>query len=358
MRKNLAFLSAALLAVPLLFAACAKKPDPAALEASTPCELNVFIWSEYIDEKIVEDFKAQNQCKVKIDLYEDNESMMAKLQGGGTAQYDIVVPGNYIVPSMIKLGLLAEIRHDNVPNLANLEDRFINPGYDPGNVYTAAYQWGTVGIYLRKSKVGKFDESWGLLFDKKQQKGSFLLMDSIREMLGSVLKYKGHEVNTVDPAELQEAGAILLEAKNRSEGFEGGVGGKNKVLDKTVDMAVVYNGDAVRGMADDPDTYYFVPKEGGVLWVDNMAIPSKAPHRYWAEKFINFILDPKVGAQLSNYNQYATPNKAAMPLIKPEDLQNPAIYPSAEIMNGLQFVNDVGDKGKLYDEVWTKVKSK
>lgn len=358
MRKNLAFLGAALLSLPILLSGCAKEPDPAALEASTPCVVNIFIWSEYIDQKILDTFAAENKCKVTTSLYEDNESMMAKLQGGGTSQYDIVVPGNYIVPSMIKLGLLAELRHNNIPNLKNLEDRFINPGYDPQNQYTAAYQWGTVGIYLRKSKVGKFDESWGLLFDKAQQKGTFLLMDSIREMLGSVLKFKGHEVNTVNPDELKEAGAILLDAKNRSQGFEGGVGGKNKVLDKTVDLAVVYNGDAVRGMTDDKDTYYFVPKEGGVLWVDNLAVPAKAPHRYWAEKFINYILDPKVGAQLSNYNQYATPNKAAQPYITPADLQNPAIYPSAEIMGKLQFVNDVGDKGKLYDEVWTQAKSK
>ncbi|MGH9464128.1 MAG: ABC transporter substrate-binding protein, partial [Thermoanaerobaculia bacterium] len=142
-----------------------------------------------------------------------------------------------------------------------------------------------------------------------------------------------------------------------SQGFEGGVGGKNKVLGRAVTAAVVYNGDAVRGTADDPETYYFVPREGGVIWVDNLVVPAEAPHRDAAERFINFILDPEVGAQLSNFNQYATPNKAAKPFINPDDLANPAIYPPAEIMAALEFVVDLGDDNRLYDEVWTQIKS-
>lgn len=368
----------AALAMFTLVAACAQKPaapeaaatpaapvTAAATPASTaptgttgPCELNVFIWSEYIDPEIVKAFEQQNNCKVTLDLYEDNESMMAKLQAGGTSQYDIVVPGNYMVPVMVKLGLLAELRHENIPNLANLEDKFVNPSYDPANKYSAAYQWGTVGIYLRKKGNKPIDESWSILFDKSKQYGSFLMMDSIREMMGSALRYQGKAVNSVDPADLKAAAAILLDAKKRSQGFEGGVGGKNKVLGKAVDAAVVYNGDAVRGMADDKDTYFFVPKEGGVLWVDNLAIPAKAPHRDVAEKFINFILDAKIGAQLSNFNQYSTPNKAAKAMIKPEDLANPAIYPPADLIAKMEFVADVGDANKLYDEAWTQVKSK
>ena len=187
-----------------------------------------------------------------IDLYEDNESMMSKLQGGGTALYDIVVPGQYLIPVMAKLGLLAELRHENIPNLANLDEKFVNPVYDPGNKYSAAYQWGTVGIYLRKQPGKAVDETWGLMFDKAKQYGSFLLMDSPREMLGSMAKYKGMSVNSTSLDDLRAQSAALGEAKQRSQGFEGGVGGKNKVLAKAVDAAVVYNGDAVRGMSDDP----------------------------------------------------------------------------------------------------------
>jgi spermidine/putrescine transport system substrate-binding protein len=120
---------------------------------------------------------------------------------------------------------------------------------------------------------------------------------------------------------------------------------------------VVYNGDAVRGIADDPETYYFVPREGGVIWLDSLVVPAEAPHRDAAEKFINYILDPQVGARLSNFNQYATPNQAAKPFIDPEDLANPAIYPPEAAMAGLEFVVDLGDDNRLYDETWTRIKS-
>jgi spermidine/putrescine transport system substrate-binding protein len=341
--------------------AVAEATPPAAAPAAAPagpCQLNLYIWSEYIDPQIVTDFEKQENCKVTTDLYEDNESMVAKLQGGGTALYDVVVPGNYIIPVMVKLDLLAELNHANIPNIANLDDKFKSPVYDPDNKHSVAYQWGTVGIYLRKSAAKHKERTWGLMLDPKQQVGTFLLMDSIREMLGSVLKAQGHSLNTTNQDELKQAQAALADAKKRSQGFEGGVGGKNKVLAKAVTAAVVYNGDAVRGMADDPDTEYFVPEEGGVLWVDNLAIPAKAPHLAAAEKFINFILDPQVGARLSNFNQYATPNKASKAFVNPDDLKNEAIYPSDAMMQKLEFVNDLGDANKLYDEVWTQVKSK
>ncbi len=365
---NRRLLALSLVAFALAVGACTKAQEPAAAPADAaaagptepvgPCALNIFIWSEYLDPEIPKAFEKKYNCKVTIDLYEDNESMVAKLQAGATSQYDIVVPGNYIIPSMIQLGLLAELRPANIPNLANLDDKFVNPAYDPGNKYTAAYQWGTAGIYLRKSAAKHQERTWKLLFDPALQPGPFLLMDSPREMLGMVLKWKGYSANTTDTAQLKEAAEVLTAAKKRSQGFEGGVGGKNKVLGKAVTASIVYNGDAVRGMTDDPDTVYFVPDEGGILWVDNMAIPAKAPHRDWAEKWIDFILDAQVGAQLSNFNQYATPNKAARAFITPADLANPAIYPPADFMSKLEFVNDVGNASKLYDEIWTQVKSK
>lgn len=326
-------------------------------KSSAAGELNVFIWSEYMDPEIITDFEKQFDCKVTIDLYEDNESMMAKLQSGGDALYDICVPGNYIIPQLIQQNLLAPLRPENIPNLKNLSPSFQSPSYDPGNKFTAAYQWGTVGIYMRKPESGTIDETWGLMFDAAKQPGPFLMIDSIREMMGCALRYKGFSVNTLDVDELKTVKDLMTDAKARSLGFEGGVGGKNKVLAKTAAAAIVYNGDAIRAIADDPETVYFVPREGGVLWCDNLAIPAKAPHRDLAEKFINFILDPEVGARLSNYNQYATPNEAAKAFINKDDLANPAIYPPDEMMAKMEFVNDIGEEAALYDEIWTTIKS-
>ena len=321
-------------------------------------KLNVFIWSEYIDPKIVEQFEKQFDCKVTIDLYEDNESMMAKLQGGGASLYDICVPSDYIIPALLKEKLLAPLRPENIPNLKNLDPQFANREYDPGNKYTAPYQWGTSGIYVRKGKDEAVEETWGLIFDPNKQLGPFLMLDDARTTIGVALLYKGFDVNSTDKAQLRQARDLILDAKKRSRGFEGAVGGKNKVLAKICKMAMVYNGDAARGMKDDAETSYFVPREGSEIWLDNLAIPAQAPHREMAEKFINYVLDARIGAQLSNFNRYATPNKAAREFINPDDLKNAAIYPPPEVMQKLHFVKDLGAKSQWYDELWTQIKSK
>jgi spermidine/putrescine transport system substrate-binding protein len=321
-------------------------------------KLNLFIWSEYIDPQIVTNFEKKFDCKVNIDLYEDTESMLAKVQAGGGGQYDLVVPSDNLVPVMIKQKLLATLRHENVPNLKNLEDRFVSPAYDKGNTYSAPYQWGTMGILARKVEGKPVPDSWAVFFDPKQQAGSFMLIDSVRDMLGAALKYKGSSVNTTDPKALKAARDITIEAKKRSVGFEGSVGVKNKVLAKTAQYGIVYSGEGVRATSEDTNTVYVVPKEGSVIWVDNIAVLAKAPHRDLAEKFINYLLDPEIGAQLSAYTQFASPNKASKKLMKADDLENLATYPAPETLSHLEFLQDLGPKLRVYDEVWTEIKAK
>ena len=321
-------------------------------------KLNLFIWSEYIDPDIITEFEKRFDTKVIIDLYEDEAAMMAKLQGGGASQYDVIVPPDHTVPALIKLKLIAPLRHDNIPNLSNIDERFVSPWYDPSNRFTVPYQWGTVGIYARKPGEKPYHESWALLFDAKEQRGDFMLIDGMRDTIGAALKFHGHSLNTTKPAELNEARNVLVDAKKRSKGFAGGVGGKNKVLAKEATMAMAYSGDAVRGMKEDQDTYYFIPKEGSQIWMDNLAICARAPNRIVAEKFLNHLLKPEVGAQLADYNQYATPNKAALAHVRPENLNNPMIYPPHDVMQRLEFLRDLGKQTRLYDEIWTQVKSK
>src|SRR6266498_3240754 len=134
----------------------------------------------------------------------------------------------------------------------------------------------------------------------------------MRDCLGAALKFRGHSLNSVNLPDLMQARDLLVDAKKRAVGFDGGVGGKNKVLAKQAVACIAYSGDAIRGIKEDAETYYFIPKEGSEMWVDNLAICAKAPNRVVAEKFLNYILDPKVGARVADFNQYATPNKAAL----------------------------------------------
>ena len=141
-------------------------------------------------------------------------------------------------------------------------------------------------------------------------------------------------------------------------GFKGGVGGKNDIIAGVANAALVYNGDAIQAIADDPGKIGFVvPKEGSVIWIDSMCIPAEAPNPDAAHKWINWILDPEVGASLSNYNHFATPNEAARPFLSKDDLSNPGVWPPAETMKVLTFVKDLGNKNKVMDQAWTMVKS-
>ncbi|MFH1136481.1 MAG: spermidine/putrescine ABC transporter substrate-binding protein [Pseudomonadota bacterium] len=330
-------------------------------QAQAEKELRVFIWSEYMDPEMPGQFEKEFGIKVRIDLYENNEEMVAKLQAGGVSQYDIIVPSDYIMPILINEGLIMPLDHAQIPNLKNLKELFRQTTYDPGNKYSAAWQWGTVGLLYRKDALTADQvKSWGILFDPTQKVGPFWLIDSVREMMGIALLYKGYDFNSTVPDELKAAADLMVETKKREscQGFKPGVGGKNDVTAGTAVAAIVYNGDAIKAVSEAPDKLAFtVPKEGSEIWFDSMCIPAKAPNAEAAHKWINWILEAKIGAQLSNYNQYATPNEAAMEFITPEDKVNPGIYPTPESMKVLHFTKDLGKDNRLVDAAWTRAKS-
>jgi len=324
--------------------------------------LKIFTWSEYMDEEqMPQNFEKATGIKVHLDMYESNEEMMAKLQAGGLGQYDIIIPSDYIMPSLINLKLLTPLDQSKIPNMKNLGHKFTKISFDTGNKYSVGWQWGTVGLMYNKAKLKESDvKSWSILFDPAKNPGSFYLIDSVREMLGIALSYLGYDFNSADPKELLEATDLLIKTKKRDKclGFKGGVGGKNDVISGVADAAIVYNGDAIQTVSKEPEKFGFiVPKEGSEIWIDSMCIPAKAPNLDAAHKWINWVLDPEVGASLSNYNQYATPNDAAIPYLNKADLKNTGIWPTPEIMNTLHFVEDLGKKNKIIDQAWTRVKS-
>lgn len=338
-------------------ALCALLVGWAATPASAAAaRLNLFIWSEYIPDEVLREFEKRHHCEIVVDLYEEAESMMAKLQASGGA-YDVVVPPDHTVPALVHLRLIAPITHANIPNLKHIDPKFASPPFDPGNLHTVPYQWGTVGIYARKDPAAPLEESWSVFLDPAKQRGDFMLIDSMRDMLGAALKYRGHSLNTTDPAPLREARDLLVQSKRRAKGFATSVAAKNAVLGKTVRYAIAYNGEAARGMMEDPDTYFFIPKEGSQIWMDNLAVVQGAKQKELAEKFLNFVLEPEIGAKISNHTQFSTPNAAARPLIEKTLLANPAIYPPAEVLERLEFLKDLGAKSRLFDQVWTQIKS-
>ncbi|MCA8921322.1 MAG: spermidine/putrescine ABC transporter substrate-binding protein [Planctomycetes bacterium] len=331
--------------------------------AGGPEALNLYIWSEYLDPALVEAFTKETGTPVKVSLFESTEEMLAKLQhAAGTSQYDLVVVANQSVPAMVRLELIQPLDPAKLPHRAGLDPSFRNPPYDPEERYSVPYQWGTVGLLYDAQKHPQLEPSWAVLFDPARQVGPFLLIDEARDQLGVALKYLGHSVNSTDPEQLKAAGELLLAAK-RSEaclGFEGGVGGKNRVAGGLADLAVVWNGDANRAIEEAPEgkLAFVVPREGSIGWCDVLVLTREAPNPAAAHAFVDFLLRPENAARLAAYTKYATPVGAAREHLPEADRANPVIYPPDAVRATLESLTDVGDSLPLYDEVWTAVKAR
>lgn len=333
----------------LIFASCGR---------SKP-QLLVFTWRNNIDPGVVAEFERRFECQVVQDYFDSGEAAAVKLASGGTSVYDVILGiGNDGISAFRGLNLLAPLRHENLPNLKNLDPQFAHPESDPENQYVVAYQIGMVGLYLRKPKTGIVEDSWGLIFDPSKQLGSFYLLDETRTCIGAALRYKGYSLNTTNLAELAEVRDLLIETKKRSLGFQVVSGGRQQVLSRKATVVMAWNGAVSEDIREDPETHFVIPREGTTIGVDNAAIPAKAPHRDLAEKFINFLCEPRIAAQNATGVGVATPIKAAQEFLPIEVKNNPAIYPTPEIMRRLGFLKDLGPQTKLYDEIWTQVKAK
>jgi spermidine/putrescine transport system substrate-binding protein len=343
--------------VVLAFAGVVCSPTLSAAEKSP---VTVYMYSEYIDPAVPAEFEKATGYPLRIEVYETAEDMLAKLRSGAVNQYDVVVATDAYVVQMIKLNLVKKLDQAKIPNSKNVDAQFKSPSFDPGNAYSYPYQWGTVGMIYDTAKApAGAKPSWSWLFDAKTGFGPFYLMDEARPQFGIALKHGGASLNSRDPKTIKSAVDLLIATKGNPKcvGFAGGVDGKNKVLAGEATGAVVYNGDAVRAMGEKA-TLAYSTCEGSNIWVDVLLMTSQAPNPEGANAFINYVLDGKVAAQISNFNRYATPVAAAMPFITPADKANAAIYPDAATMKTLEYLEDLGKDTRLHAEAWTAIKSR
>jgi spermidine/putrescine transport system substrate-binding protein len=317
--------------------------------------LNVFNWTTYIAEDTVGNF--QDACGVSVvyDTYESNEALLARLRGGNPG-YDIIVPTDHMVATMISLGLLEPLDMASIPNFANVSPDLTNPSYDPENEYSVPYQWGTIGVGYDTNKVEMEITSWDQVFNYD---GPVAWLDDPRAMIGIALQILGYDPNTSDPNQVSEARDFLINNGGNVVAIAGDDG--QAMLERgDVDITVEYMGDIFQVVADcECDNIAFaLPVEGGNIWVDNLAIPTGAPNKPLAEAFINYILDPQVGADISNYTAYASPNQAAIDagLIDPEYLDSPIIYPPEDSREHLFYILPLPDAEQYYNDAWDEIK--
>lgn len=330
----------------------------------TDGDLNFYNWAEYIDPDLITAFEAEAGIDVEYTEYDSNEQMLAQVEAGA-APYDLVVPSDYMVDTMLAEDLLVKLNKSALSNLGNLDPAFVNLPFDPNSDYSVPYQWGTTGIGINTATLGDVDPSWDLIFDADvadQYQGRISMLDDPLEAMVAALHYLGYTLeeviadNNLDA--IAEAEAVLTEANARVAKYDS-VNYGDDLVNGEIDIAHGWSGGFFFSFAevDNPDDYaYIIPKEGGVRWVDNLAIPVTVEHPCSALAMIDFLLDAENGAQLTNWNYYGSPNKASEEFILPEILDDPAIYPTGDALEGLEFIPQTGELGLELQDAFLRSK--
>ncbi|HQR40122.1 MAG TPA: extracellular solute-binding protein [Blastocatellia bacterium] len=326
--------------------------DPA--QSRTRRELSIYIWSNYLTDKMIKDFEERYNVRVHVELFDSNEALLAKLQTGVTS-YDIVAPSDYMVGILARAGLLHEIDKRELENFDNLSPRFTGLAYDPENRYSVPYTWGTSGIGYRRDKTGRDLKDWADMWDPAYRDRIGMLNDA-RENFAAALKRMGRSINTTDAADVAQAAALLDQQKPLVRTFDSDTFADN-LLSGEVWAAQGYNGQIAKAGRADPNIVYVIPEEGCTMFIDNLAIPKDAPNADLAMRFIDYILEGQVAAQITEVTGYATPNTAATPYLPPELRDDPAIFPPEKMLDKCELMRDLGPVTELYDRYWTKIKS-
>jgi len=335
-------------------------PEPQSQIEVTSKELNLFVWTEYIPTEWKECFELVYGVKINHDEYSSNEEMYAKLSAGSTS-FDLILPTDYIVSLMIDQGMLQEWDKTQLTAINNIDPGYLDLPFDPGNVYTIPYMSGTDAIVYNADRVTTPPTSWDDLWNPEYA-GRLVLLDDPRVVIGFTLLTLGYDLNTKDPAQLAEAKAKLLELIPNVKLFDSD-SPKTALIAGDVDLGNVWNGEAFTAQLEDPAFQYVFPTEGTILWQDNWAMPTGAPHPDAAYAWINYVEQGDMFWMMLRDFPYTVPNKAALDYAKDNQTELYDAYfnspitntPAEALANGV-FMEDVGEATPLYDQIWTEVK--
>jgi len=328
-------------------------------------KLYLFNWTEYMDPEIIEAFEEKYDVEVVQNYYNSLPEMFAKLNAGGVSQYDIIVPSNYYVPRLIETGLVQKLDRSKLPNFVNVREQFQDPSFDPGSAYSAPYQWGTTGIVYNTDTFPEAPKSWSLMFDPEVNGDyPFAIIGDGQVAMGGACAALDQPYDCTGLDSWRDAARLMIETKNRDNfsGFTDGTPALQQLARGVTHVGMSYNGDYLYFKSEDPESFenlaFMIPDEGAEMWVDSMLIPSEAPNPELAHQFINFLLDAEVGAQLSNYNYYASPNAAAEPYLD-EVLTQPPSQPSDADMERLRFTPSLaGEQLQTFQQLWSEVQAR
>ncbi len=320
-------------------------------------KLYIYTWAGYTDQDLLDRFTKETGIRAVADVFDSNESMLARLQAGGGGAYSIIYPSEYMVQQMIELDLLTPLDFSQITGTERLFTRFQNPDYDPGNRHSLPVSWGTTGLLYNSKKLQQTPEDWSYLWENKEKLSRRMtLLNDIREVMGATLRMLGYSYNSTDPQQLQEAYEKLIVLKPNVASFTSDAW-RPQILSGDLLLAMCYSADANEVMGENEDLQYVVPKSGSSIWMDTLAIPKTAPNLEGAYAWMNFMLQPDVAAQICERLSFATPNKEAFNQLPPEIQNNQSLFPPESALELCEGVSPVGDFSEVYDRYWTKLTS-
>ncbi len=339
-------LSMCVMMVCSLFIGCSKKPQE---------QINFFNYGENIDDETIKEFEETYNIKVNMETFDDMEAMYQKINSGA-GQYDVVLVSDALMPRMIEKGLVQELNKDNIPNISQMDEQYLDLEIDPGNKYSVPYMFGTIGIVYNKDVVKEEVNSWDILWDEKY-KDQIFMFDTYRDTIGVALKKLGYSMNSTNEKEIEEAKNLLLEQRNLVNPIYGVDNGTTMIPAGETNINMIWSGEGLNLQEEYPNLVYVVPEDGANFWIDSLCITSNAKNVEGAEKFINFVSDKESALRIADEIGYTTPNKEAR-LEQPEDVQNnPNAYMPEEIMNRCEIYKDFTlEIKKIYDDAWTAIK--
>jgi spermidine/putrescine transport system permease protein len=329
-----------------IFAASSKSKD-------STVELNIFNWSEYLPQSVIDKFEQAYNVKVNYSTFSSNEEMLAKLMAGGS-QFDLVVASDYMVEILTKQNLIQPLDKDSITNFNNLTNDTINKPFDPGNKYSIPYMWGDACIAVDTSKVKTEIKSLSDLW-KPEFKNSIVVLDDQRAIIGMALKKLGYSINETSEEALSKAKKELEALQPNIKAYDSD-SPKTLLINGEASVGFVWGAEASLAKRENPNIKAVIPTEGLFLQQDNFVIPNDSKNKKAAEQFIDFILEPEISKEISEAFPYANPNKGAHALMDSAILNDIAVYPPEEEVKRGEYLKDLGQSIEAFDKIWSEIK--
>lgn len=318
--------------------------------------LNVYAWAGEIPDTVVKQFEQETGIKVNLSTYENNEIMYAKLRALKHAGYDVINPSSYYIDRMRRQQMIQPLDKSKLSNIKNLNPALLKAAYDPGANYSLPHVMGVTGIFVNDKYFDpKSVQRWSDFWDKRFV-DQLMLLDDTREVFSIALMDLGYSVNDRDPAHIREAYLLLKKLMQNVKVFSSETV-TSILIDEDATVGMAWNGDVFKATKENSHVKFVFPKDGYVVWVDNLAIPTNAPHLENAYLFLNFMMRPEIAKEVALATNFSTPNLAAQRLLPENIRNNPIIYPSKSVIANGQFQTDVGDDTlTLLEKYWEQLK--